>query len=253
MSIQIKKITRSAKSLVSNSNGSYDIFSDVNIVIPVKKSVSIRTGLMVSLPLGYYGLVHSSDIIEARNVEVNYFSSLHYQHNRATDTVNKPREFILNLHNRGEVECRIQVGDVIGKLVVLATKDFPVKVVESLEHEIDIEEVKKDKINLPKIKAIDKTAAFWFKKKYQEFPNDFSFIKKLDKTLPTKIKAFRLTEKYKSALNKVSVESNFVWDSLSSEKKVDIQTMFEDEKKLLLAGDEESDSDEDLDEIAAYE
>ena len=87
MSVQIKLLSNSARTPNQNNDGSYDIYSSEEIILKPNETINIRTGLIASLPIGYYGLIESTELVVSHNIETSRFCSIHYHGDKKNITV----------------------------------------------------------------------------------------------------------------------------------------------------------------------
>jgi dUTPase len=246
MSVQVKLLSTSARTPKPNNDGSYDIYSSEEIVIKPGETTNIRTGSIISLPLGYYGMIESTELVVSKNIETSHFGSMHYHNSRFSkdssgNIVNfRTIELILTLRNLGLTKHLIQIGDVIGKLVVLRTRNFPVRQVDEIEEETVNEFEEEIKLHnddpnkivyqQSKMKTLSNTYSIWFKKSYREDPAEIT-KKYLTNEMIKQIEEFKKTEMYEEAMNKINVEANFVWKILDDATKIAIESDFVQNKK----------------------
>jgi len=220
MSLQVKILGQSARLPRSNNNGSYNIFSSEEKIIKPNETAIIKTGIMISLPIGYYGMIESTELVISHNIETSNFGSLHYRGNSAA----KPIELMLILRNFGLSKHLIKIGDVIGRLVAVQTKIYPILQVENIEEEIDKKSLQKI-IEKPKIKSIPVSAILWFKHLYRNDP-DRVFAEYCDETIIKQFKEFEMSDEHEEALNKEIVEAHFLWEILSEKTHLKINQDF---------------------------
>lgn len=250
MSIKIKLLSNSSQTLKSNNDGSYDIFSSENKLIKLGETTTIHTGIIISLPIGHYGLIISSELVASKNIETSCFGSIHYHDRKLSMNTFKFTELILNLRNLGLTNHNIYIGDIIGKLVIVKTEILPIVSIESIEDIKNIDEYEEENISTDtfkksknsKIKVIPKSYVLWFKKMYRD--GSETVKKYITPEIEQQLADYKNTDEWEEAHYKLNVESNFIWKNLSNTTKNTIFNDFIILKNEFLSNTKNEESDE---------
>jgi len=231
MSLQVILTEQTARAIVNNFDGSYDIYANEDKRILPGQITYIKTGNIISLPLGYYTIVQPCELLQSQSIDVYNFASVHYhkykfkkfsRSGNLEDIKNDLTEFIITAKNVGRLEHLVKKGDVVAKLLVVKTEIFKVNVVNKIETEIDDQEdyeLEKEIVEEKKeIKKIDKNVFLWYKKIYIK---NYKFL--LHDLLEHKYKdifeSIQNTEDWQIAANKLSYEASVLWEIISSEDR----------------------------------
>ena len=239
MSLQVKLTSKTAKSVTTNFDGSYDVYSNENKRIMPGQLVQLKTGNIISTPLGYYILVNPCELLNSHGIDAFNFASIHYhkykfknfaRSGKLDDIKNDQTELVITLKNVGSSEYLVKSGDVVAKLIIVKTEIFPVNVVNSIENEIDdtveYQLEKEEKEEKTMIKSIDKNVVVWFKKYYVK--NKQSVIDMLGGEILEMIDVIENSQDYEIASNKLSFEAAVLWETMSQQNRDKLIQKFND-------------------------
>lgn len=225
MSIQIKRSLPNARVPSSCGNGSYDLFSAECQTIKPGNSVNISTGFMISLPIGYYGLIESVELSTQRGVETSSFAGIHFHSfKKSVKYTRHEAELVITLRNFGMSSFVVQPGDIIGRLVLVRTGLLDVREVTEFEDEI----VRKPVAVASAVAALAKDPETWFRLRWKESPDEM-MLKYFNPVLIDSIFTFR--QSLPEDAPKDSIELNFVWSCLTAEKRSEVNQDYEDYKR----------------------
>ena len=211
MSIQVKLLYNNSRLPVSNNDGSYDIFSAEDKIIKPGESALINTGIIMYIPLGFCGLIQSTELLMSMCVETKDFATIHY----SAASTTKLNEFSVYLRNFGVSAATIAAGDVVCRLIIINIRILDVKKVTIIEEDIETDK------GCETIEGVSK----WFKKQYVTDSGAVS-AKYFTGYMINKIALFKETNEYISSINKQAVEANYIWEILSKSIKTKIMADF---------------------------
>jgi dUTPase len=231
MSLQVFLTDKTAKSITNNFDGSYDVYANENCRVFPNQVMQVKTGNIISLPLGYFPLVQPCELLNSQNIDVFNFASVHYhkykfkkfsKSGKLEDIKSDLTELIVTIKNVGKTEHLIKKGDQIARLIITKTEIFPIKVVNKIETEIDDQEEyeieKEIKEEREEVKKIDKNVFLWYKKTY--IKNSAAIlIDILNNRAEVLVENIRTSEDWSIALNKKSFEASVLWDMLAKEDR----------------------------------
>lgn len=245
MSIQIKRLSASARVPTSNFDGSYDIYSSECRTIGAGSSTVVSSGFMISLPIGYYGIVGSCELSTSSGIETGTFAGIHYHnYKKSFKQVKAGAELILVLRNFGLVNMTINPGDLIGRLVLVRTNILGVREVTEFEEEIYTKQTPVTSGRaLPTYSktALPKNAETWFKLRYRDDP-DVTVSRYFGGSPDLIDSIFKFKQTLVDMPKKDIIESNFVWNLLPVSKTLEVENDYEAFRAELLSKPESPES-----------
>lgn len=223
MSLKVQVLNTAAQQPTVNSDGSYNLFSAETIAIPVGTSVSIGLGLMLSVPVGYYMQINSGPLAISHNIETSTYCTAHNPSYVFSNGEAKASPLSITLRNLGKTTHTIHPGDIVGRLVAVKNRAFPIKLMEDINKFDD--ENRKIVVEAPKVKALPKSTRVWLQRIYRDDPEGVT-SKYLSPAMVKSILEFRDSEEYDVASNKLTVEASFVWKNMDKETKIKVTEDF---------------------------
>ena len=225
MSLQIILLTKLAKSPELNEDQSYNVFSSEEKTLKSNETNKFNTHIIISPPVGYRFIINSTELVDSHNIETSSFCC------------SKLNNLILTLRNLGYTNYRINIGDVIGKLILVKNYTFPIKIVRTIEIDCDNSDNDDNQEHLKNItKSIMQSYILWFKKIYVESPKD-TITKYLTIENITELDSFHESQAYKDAHNKIQFEANYIWPKLSAETQLLIKNDYNNVKRNIISND----------------
>ena len=133
MEVRFKKLNDLAKIPTRGSKFSagYDLYAATNkdIQIPPHSTVKIGTGLVIELPVGWFGAIFARSGIATKR-------GLRPANCVGVCDADYRNEYIVALHNDSNETMTVQAGERIAQLVILPYQDIDFKEVDKL-HETD--------------------------------------------------------------------------------------------------------------------
>jgi dUTPase len=206
MSFNVKCIVPGAKAPNMNNDGSYDLYSSENHVIEPTESITVSTGLAISIPVGYHARVYSTRAAESNNIEVSNFCSInHHSHkfNTSNQTVWELKVIVRNL---GNSDYHIKKGTPVAKMVIHQIKRLPVFEVEELD---DITQDFSVKLKMRNVKSFPGRSDTWFIMVYKENPEEIR-PKYCNDEMIEQLEDFKLTPEYEKSRRRLDLEGKFL-------------------------------------------
>jgi dUTPase len=218
MSLRVQLYSSQAKLPKEQADGSYEIYSAETKRINPGGICPISTEIILSIPVGFYILITSCNLVSKYNIETSTYSSLLDKEYKLSNGESQPISLILFLRNYGKIDYMIKAGDPIGRMIIVRSRVLPVLEVSDI-NQADDKETNKIVIMRPKIKALSKTSMSWFKNLYKNDPVNVS-DKYLTPEIILLIEEFKKTDLYLVAGKKNTVEANYVWKLLIDHKDI---------------------------------
>ncbi len=206
MSLNVKKLSDISRIPTEAIDGSYNVYSGNNYIIPASSSLTISTGVAISVPTGYNVRIYSTSSAESNNVDVSNFSSIN--HHSYKQTLNQSvQELKVTLRNHGNTDFHVKRGEHIATLLVHQIKRLPVFEVEKLD---DITQDFSVNMKLKNVKQFPGRVQTWFIMEYRNNP-----VKARERyTSPSIIEdleEFKQTQEYQRSRTKDELEAKFVY------------------------------------------
>jgi len=207
MSLNVKKLTPLARIPVESNDGSYELYSVNNYVIPPGGNCIVTTGLAISIPTGYNGRVYSTSAAEAFNVEVSNFCTINHHSYKSTLT-QTVQELKVTLRNCGKSDFNVARGDQIARLIVHQVKKLPVYEVERLD---DITQDFSVQMKMHNVKSFPGRVRTWFIMEYKNSPERFR-EKYTTPEMLEELETFKMTQEYIRSRTKMELEAKFIYN-----------------------------------------
>jgi dUTPase len=206
MSFNCKSLVPGSRAPALNNDGSYDLFSSENHIVKPQESITVSTGMAVSIPVGYHARVYSTRAAESNNVEVSNFCSINHHSHKYNTTNQTVWELKVILRNLGYVDYHIKKGTPIAKMVIHQIKRLPVFEVEELD---DITQDFSVKMKMKNVKSFPGRSDTWFIMIYKENPEETKPKYCTDEMLE-QLEDFKLTPEYERSKRKLDLEGKFL-------------------------------------------
>ena len=192
MSLNVKRLVDGARAPTMNNDGSYDLFSAENHFIDPLESITVSTGLAISVPIGYHARVYSTRAAESNNIEVSSFCSINHHSHKYNITNTTVWELKVNVRNLGSSRYQIKKGIPIAKMVVHQIKKLTVYEVENLD---DITQNFDVKMKMRNVKSVPGRSDLWFIMVYKQNPAETSSAYCTEEMI-SQLEDFKLTTEY---------------------------------------------------------
>ncbi len=206
MSLNVKRLVPEAHVPGMNNDGSYDLYSAENHIINPSESITVSTGLALSIPVGYHARVYSTRAAEAHNIEVSNFCSINHHSHKFDSGTQTVWELKVIIRNLGHMEFNISKGMPIAKFVIHQIKNLPVYEVEQLD---DITQDFSVKMKMRNVKSFPGRAETWFIMIYKEKPEETRPIYCTEEMIE-QLEYFKLTPEYERSKKQLDLEGKFL-------------------------------------------
>lgn len=224
MALNFQPLSSEYKAPSPVSDDSYELYSAETKTIPQGESVWVGLGYALGIPPGLHGRISSGPLAASHNIETSTFASIHNPTYKFATGETKATATTVLLRNLGKNDYLLKSGTVVARLTLSPVRVLAVREVKDINAR-DNPETNKIQFEKPKIKALPKTARFWFQRLYKE--NQAGTIAKyLNTTLLTELTGYRETPEYEEVMNKQIAEVSFLWKRMSKELKARIQADF---------------------------
>ena len=214
MSLQYVSILKTSHAPKLNTDGSYSIFSAEIKTLDKSEVAQIDTGLIISVPVGYYtmfigGILQPSRLIETLNSTNT---------NNLSNDNNYKTNLFITLRNLSNNSFTINHGDEIARLIIMRIHFMDVKEVSNIEKQIAEPE------------AYLTTGSFnkWATSLLSKDPKCFDEY--FNEEELKNINSFRNTDDYLNKNNASWLLMNFIYKNVKKENISKIRTIYDDEK-----------------------
>jgi dUTPase len=211
--LRVKIAKKGARLPGIDASGIYNLYSAEELCIDPTEIAVVSTGLLVSLPIGYYPKIFSGELFESRNIQVRSNSLTCFTKVIGKNT--EPIELTIRLENKGFTRYSVKVDDNIAKMVLLRNKTLQIAEVNDFNYDDEI-------IEQPKMIVLSRSIAVWFKNLYMESPEE-TIEKYFDDALVAQLLAIREEEEYSSVKNKKMYEISKIWRIVEDNTKALLQ------------------------------